>query len=359
MMRTFTFSTLTLACVLTLAGCSKSNEAQSPAAAPEPVVRTVAPTGGMAQGLSVSATVRARHETPMAFQVGGRILKRHVDASQNVSAGQLLFEIDPRDLEQGVQASQADLAAAQTAVNTAQADLMRVQQLVSQGFLSSQAKDRAVLTLQEATSRRDAVSARLKQASNASSYAQLRAPAAGVLLDVTAEAGQVVAAGQAVASLARDGARELELNLPQGVQAPATGVARLGEQTWNLRLRETAGAVDPLSRTLRARYSVSGSAPVPLPGTVLRADFASGQAEGAKPTPANVWTLPLASIDERGQGANVWLVRDGALVTVPVQVLQVNLEQAQVQGDLQATDRVVALGTHLLQAGMKVREQAQ
>lgn len=350
-----TFNLITLACALALSACGRSDDPKA-TASPDPVVRTTAPQGGSVQGMGVSATVRARHETPMAFQVGGRILKRHVDAGQNVAAGQLMFEIDPRDLEQGVQASNADLAAAQTAVNTAQAELMRVQQLVTQGFLSTQAKDRAVLTLQEATSRRDAVNARLTQARNAASYAQLRAPAAGVLLDVTAEAGQVVGAGQAVATLARDGLREIEVNLPQGAKPPVSGLARLGEQTWNLRLRETAGAVDALSRTLRARYSLSGPA-APLPGTVLRAEFATQAAPDTNSK--QVWTLPLASIDERGQGAKVWLVKNGALTSVPVQVLQVNLEYAQVKAELQGNDRVVSLGTHLLQEGMKVREQAQ
>lgn len=349
------FNLITLACALALSACGRFDEPKA-AAVPDPVVRTTAPQGGSVQGMGVSATVRARHETPMAFQVGGRILKRHVDAGQNVAAGQLMFEIDSRDLEQGVQASNADLAVAQTAVNTAQAELMRVQQLVTQGFLSTQAKDRAVLTLQEATSRRDAVNARLSQARNAASYAQLRAPAAGVLLDVTAEAGQVVGAGQAVATLARDGLREIEVNLPQGAKPPVSGLARLGEQTWVLRLRETAGAVDALSRTLRARYSLNGPT-APLPGTVLRAEFAAQTASDTNSK--QVWTLPLASIDERGQGAKVWVVKNGALTSVQVQVLQVNLENAQVKAELQGNDRVVSLGTHLLQEGMKVREQAQ
>lgn len=350
---------LALACALGLSACGRFEPSSAPTP-PDPVVRTVAPKPGAAQGLGVSATVRARHETPMAFQVGGRILQRHVEAGQNVAAGQLLFDIDPRDLQQAVTASQAELLAAQTALNTAQAEDQRVQQLVRQGFLSPQAQERSVLALQETSSRRDALKARLNQAQNALAYAQLRAPAAGVLLDVTAQAGQVVAAGQTVATLARDGVRELEVNLPQGVPVPATGVARWGEQRWQLRLRETAGAVDALARTLRARYSLSGGAAVPLPGTVLRADFAGvALAPSASAGELPVWTLPLAALDERGQGAQVWLVQDAKLSPLPVRVLQAGGDSVQVQAELQASHRVVSLGTHLLQAGMKVREQVQ
>lgn len=350
---------IALVFALGLSACGRFEEASAPTAT-APVVRTVVPQGASAHAFGISATVRARHETPMAFQVGGRILNRHVEAGQNVAAGQLLFDIDPRDLQQAVAASQAELLAAHTAVTTAQAEDQRVQQLVGQGFLSPQARDRSLLAVQEATSRRDAMKARLNQAQNAAAYAQLRTPAAGVLLDVTAQAGQVVSAGQAVAVLARDGVREIEVNLPQGVPVPATGVAVWGEQRWKLRLRETAGAVDALSRTLRARYSLSGEAAVPLPGTVLRAEFAA--VSSAAPDSAGrapVWALPLAALDERGQGAQVWVVKDAQLSPLPVRVLTADGDSVQVQGELQASDRVVSLGTHLLQAGMKVREQAQ
>jgi multidrug efflux pump subunit AcrA (membrane-fusion protein) len=67
---------------------------------------TIEPALGAAQGLS--GTVRARVEAPLAFQVGGRILARRVDAGQTVRAGQVLFELDPADLEQAVRAAEAD-----------------------------------------------------------------------------------------------------------------------------------------------------------------------------------------------------------------------------------------------------------
>ncbi|HNR00395.1 MAG TPA: biotin/lipoyl-binding protein, partial [Trueperaceae bacterium] len=77
----------------------------------------VQPVGAAAQGLS--GIVRARIEAPLAFQVGGRIIARRVDAGQAVSAGQVLFELDPADLEQAVRAAEADAAAAETAWRTA------------------------------------------------------------------------------------------------------------------------------------------------------------------------------------------------------------------------------------------------
>ncbi|MFN3432681.1 MAG: HlyD family efflux transporter periplasmic adaptor subunit, partial [Candidatus Sericytochromatia bacterium] len=62
---------------------------------------------------------------------------------------------------------------------------------------------------------RDAAQARLSQVRNGRAYAQLRTPAAGIVTEVTGQAGQVVAAGQPVATLAQAGAREVEVFFPE------------------------------------------------------------------------------------------------------------------------------------------------
>jgi multidrug efflux pump subunit AcrA (membrane-fusion protein) len=146
--------------------------------------------------------------------------------------------------------------------------------------------DRAELQRREAQSRLDNAAARLLQARHAREYAELKAPADGVLIDVTGEPGQVVAPGQTVATLAR-GTREIEVFLPDGVAAPARGTA----------------------------------------------------------------------LDERGQQAQVWRVRDGRTQAVPVRVIMLDDRTVRVAGVLQPDDRVVALGTHLLREGMTVRER--
>ncbi|MDM7463579.1 MAG: efflux RND transporter periplasmic adaptor subunit [Tepidimonas taiwanensis] len=318
-----------------------------------PYVRTAAvqPVGAAAQGLS--GIVRARIEAPLAFQVGGRIIARRVDAGQAVSAGQVLFELDPADLEQAVRAAEADAAAAETAWRTAQAEWARVRELQSRGFVSAQALERAELAVRETHSRRDAATARLTQARNARGYAQLRSPAAGVLIDVSGQPGQVVAAGQPVATLAQQGEREVEVHFPDGVPPPAQGEALLPDgQRRALRLREAAPAVDPLGRTRRARYTIADLPPTVALGSVVTTRFALPGATGAEA----LWQVPVGALDERGHGPRVWRLRDGKPEPVAVQVRALDDRHAIVAGALEPTDRIVALGTHLLQEGMAVRE---
>jgi RND family efflux transporter MFP subunit len=341
---------LFLAAGLVLAGCDDP-AAPGTGQAPPPFVKTVAVADGAGAHLGLSGTVRARVESPLAFQVGGRIASRQVDAGQTVAAGQVLFELDRRDLEQSVAAAAADLAAATAGLGIAETDLIRNQQMQKKNFTSAQAMERAVLTQREAQTRRDAATARLAQARNALGYGRLQTPAAGVLIDVTGESGQVVTAGQAVAMLAQAGEREIEVWFPDGVTPPEQGETLLPDGiVVPLKLRETAGAVDPQGRTRRARYTVLERQEVLVLGAVQRARFV-GQ-EGL----ASDFKVPIAAIDERAQGPRVWRFQDGRVAPVPVTVLAVDAESAHIRGPLATGDHIVALGTHLLHEDMPVRE---
>jgi RND family efflux transporter MFP subunit len=335
-----------------ISGCGGSQE-PAPGGVDAPFVRTALVAAADAGAVGLSGTVRARYETPVAFQVGGRIAARRVDAGQVVQAGQILFELDARDLEQASQAAQADVAAAEAALAMARADLGRVRQLKAQNFVSAQALERSELAEREVRTRLDAARARLAQARNALGYARLSAPTAGVLVEVSGEPGQVVATGKTVATLAREGEREVEVFFPDAVRPPASGqLIRADGAPLPLRLREVSGAVDPQSRTWRARYSVAGGDALAL-GSVVRAAFATPG--GNDPA----LSVPIAALDERGEGPRVWQVVDGRAQPVAVELVALDAERARVRGGLKAGDTIIALGTHLLTPGMAVRELAQ
>lgn len=298
----------------------------------------------------LSGVVRARHETPLAFRVGGRIAERRVDAGDAVSAGQPLLELDPRDLEQAARVAQADLDAAIAELETARADTRRNRGLLEREFISDQVFERVQLAENSARERVDAARARLEQAENALDYATLDAPNAGTMIDVIAEPGQVVAEGQAVATLALDGAREVELHLPEVFGTPETGrIIRGADGQPALRLREVAGAADPLTRTWTARYTLTEPAAALRLGSVVRVALDVPQGE------ATVFQVPVGAINERGRGPQVWMIFDGRAEPVPITVLDLDTESARISGELPADAEIIALGTHLLDAGMAVR----
>ncbi|MGF1615865.1 MAG: efflux RND transporter periplasmic adaptor subunit [Gammaproteobacteria bacterium] len=301
---------------------------------------------------SLSGSVRARYETPLAFQVAGRIATRHVDAGQHTGVSEVLFQLDPRDLEAALREAEADLASAQAALATAEADLGRARELVTQKFFSQQAVDKAELAEREARARLLAAQSRLQQAHNRRGYAVLRAPAAGVVIEVGGELGQVVAAGQVLGQFAHDGPREVEVFLSDSGPVPASGQLRLPDgQVLPVTLREVAAVAEALSRTRRVRYRVEGEVGNLALGSVVRLHF-----DGRQDNAHRTFEIPIGALDERGRGAYVWRLYDGKVEPVAVEVIDLKSETAQVRVALPVGSRIVALGAHLLQSGMAVRE---
>lgn len=347
------------ALALGLSACSRE-EAAVEVAEPVPWVRMATVEAAQAPQIQLTGTVKARHEMAVAFQIGGRLLKRHVEAGQPVTAGQLLFSLDPRDVAANERAAQAQLAAAEAGVANAKRELKRQQELVAEGFVSAQTLDRLELAQRDAQSRLDVARAGLSQVRNARAYTELRAAEAGVITEVKVEPGQVVSPGQSLATLAQSGAREVEVALPKPPPAPEQGQAEgVDGQSQPVRLREVAGAADPVSRTWRARYQLDErSAPEAWPlGSVVRLVLGTAEAGGVTAAPREQ-RVPLGALDERAEGPRLWRVVDGKAQAVPVEVVSLGAREARIRSPLAAGDRVVALGTHRLTPGMAVRELA-
>ncbi|MDX3774110.1 efflux RND transporter periplasmic adaptor subunit [Chromatiaceae bacterium AAb-1] len=332
---------------LLLSACSEPGQQQENTA---PWVKTITVTAGQANDVSLSATIRARYEVPVSFQVSGRILTRHIDAGQTAEKGQVLFRLDPRDLQEALRASDAGVQVAEAALASARAELKRNRQLVDQRFISSQALERYELSEQEALANLNTARAQRQQALNALDYAELRAPDNGIMLSVNGEPGQFIAAGQAVATQALAGDLEAEIYFPQHITPPQNGQLEIGQLRIPAELRQISGAVDVFSRTWLTRYRLTEEHPSLALGAVVKAHFSLQQDN------TDAFEVPVGAIDERGEGAQIWKIVEGTAQPVAVTVLSLSDEKARIQADIQAGTTIIALGTHLLTPGMAVRE---
>lgn len=59
-----------------------------------------------------SGEVRGRYESQLAFQVGGKVIKRNVELGSSVQAYDILMQLDPRDLQQTVNNNSAYVSSA-------------------------------------------------------------------------------------------------------------------------------------------------------------------------------------------------------------------------------------------------------
>lgn len=350
MLKKLFYSTLIL---LTLASCSDA-EMSIKKDKKIPWVKTANVVLASENILAISGTIRARYESPLAFQVGGRILSREVNGGSQVFAGDVLFTLDPRDFDEAVRVAQADFNTQKAALANAALEQQRFQKLFEDNYVGEQELDRIKLAKREAIGRKDSAFAKLIQAKNALSYAVLKAPNTGLVMDVLAEVGQVVNLGQTVATLAQDEELEIEVFLPSKSQAPKTGrlILNKGENV-NLTLREISGSADSISRSWKARYSFNNIGLTLDLGSVVDVKLMKLN------TNVDVLSVPLGALDERGNGSVVWVIKKGKATPITIKVLSLSSETAKIQGNLNVGQPVISLGTHLLLLNMPVRELVQ
>ncbi|HGM6772413.1 TPA: efflux RND transporter periplasmic adaptor subunit [Stenotrophomonas maltophilia] len=340
--------------VAALAACSGQEQAP-PAAVP---VLVVHPGEQVRQApAAFPGTVRARQESPLSFRVGGNLVKRHVDAGQRVKKGDVLAELDVADFALQARASQAQLAAAEADLVRARDDLKRYQVLADQQLVSRSQLDQQSAAFKAAQGQANAARANLDVLRNQAGYAQLRAPADGVIASREAEAGQVVAAGQTIFNLAADGGREVLIDLPEATIRDYAVGQPVEVELWNRpgqrlpgTIREIAAAADPQARTYATRVS--------LPADAL-ADVELGQSARVFSSAGRHGTLqlPMAALQRGAGGAtSVWVVdpASSTLKSVTVSTGAYGIDAVPVLSGVDADDWVVAAGGHLLRSGQQV-----
>jgi RND family efflux transporter MFP subunit len=263
--------------------------------------------GNLAEVAGFAGEVKPRHEADLAFRIGGKILARSADIGARVKKGQLLARLDPADVALQSEAAKAALAAAEAEYTYAKAEFERHQSLFAQKFVSGSALDQKQNALNASRAKYDQAKAQFAVAQNQSAYAALQAPEDGVITAVSAEAGQVVAAGQPVMKLAREEEREVAISVPENridelARAKAIGVALAAspQKIYPGRVREISPSVDPATRTFAVRVALlAPDAALQWGMTATVGLVAAG--------PANAALLPLASLYRQDDKPAVWI----------------------------------------------------
>ncbi len=338
---------------LLLVACSRPEVAQEP-------VRSVKLITVGGQSLNVqgeyAAEVRARVESRLGFRVGGKLVQRQAEVGQVVQAGQLLALIDAQDYQLAAQAAQAQVGAAQSQRDVAQAEFKRFEALKNQNFISGAELDRRATALQAAQAQLVQAQSQAQAQANQAAYTRLTATASGVITAVEAEVGQVLAAGQPVLRLAHDGPRDvvfsvsestrMALKLGQTLRATLTSTG----QSVSGKVRELGASADPVTRTYGIKLALDAAVRWPLGATV---NVSAADLPGSQ---SGVIQLPTSALKEEAGQTVVWVL-DEASMTVNTQAVQVGAvdgQQVSITSGLKTGQKVVSAGVHVLSPGQKV-----
>ena len=338
------------ALLLTTAGCSDDAAKETP----PPLVRTMTVGDAAASEGGYTGTVRGRYETRLAFQVGGQILSRNVNVGAHVRAGDVLMVIDARDVQQQANATNAAAQAARSRYELARTERARYEQLYAAQAISEAMLDQYRTNERAAEAAYRQAVAQDTASHNALGYTNLVAGADGVISNITAEEGQIIAAGQTVMTLTQEGEREIEIAVPESrlaevsVGMPAAVSLWANSAAYTGILRELSPVPDAATRTYTARIALT-DAPADLPlGMTARVRLGASVQEGA--------AIPLSALYQTGDTAQVYVVEDDAVHLVPVTVTAFRTNDALVAGLPQGA-RIVTAGVHQLHEGEKVRTE--
>jgi RND family efflux transporter MFP subunit len=198
-----------------IAGCNREAKTEPPL--PRPVRTVTVEKGKVGDSVTLTGDVRAENEVNLAFRIGGRIIERKGGVGDKVEPDQVLAKLDPQDELNSVRSAQAALNAARGQEVEAQNNFDRQNHLMERGFTTRAIFDSAKQALQTAQARVDDATAQLDIAQDRLGFTELRANVSGAITARSAEAGEVVQAGQPIFTVARQDGRDAVFDVPAQV----------------------------------------------------------------------------------------------------------------------------------------------
>ncbi len=402
------------AITLTMIALRPELEEQEPVASvPLVEVQPYTVSAGVLEILA-TGTVQASEEVSLGAEVSGRLVWVNPDFREggSVGAGEVLFRIDPSDFQNRVRSAQADVASTDVAVLQAQEEVAIAERELQR--FANRESDRAASSanarilppeglqvqaattaagdrpdpnilatrepqLRSAEAARERAGANLADAQLALSRTSVRAPFAGLVRSESASVGTLVQPGQALGSVVATGAFEVRVSLSEqdaalipglfdaaGANIPASVQMEYGGRMW--RWSGVVDRADPILDAETRTIDVFLRIPNPLRGGVAVGDdatqagappplllgsFVSASITGGAPQPYA--RIPLEALRE---GDTVWLLADGKLRIVEVEVIQRTDSIAYVAGEgLGEGGNVVVSGLRTPVDGMELRAE--
>lgn len=346
----FTAACISLSLVLT--GCGNKKAAEPKAVLVKTMV--IGETAG-ADRHAFSGTVHGYFESPLAFQVGGRITRRLVSSGDRVTAGQILMTVDSKDASEQAAAAAGALNAAEAQYRLAASTMARYEKLHEIHAISDLAMDQTKNQYELATAQLSQAKAAMSRAENNLGFTSLTADRDGVVGSTLYEVGQVVGAGTPVVLIVDDSQKDIYISFTEKQYGNYSVGMPCTVKFWAFpdlkvsgKVREVAAAPNTSTGTYDAKVTLIDAPSDIAVGMTAEVSFEdNGNSEKI--------IIPLTAMATQLQEPSVWVVRDNKVYLQKVKTGQYGGDTVEIISGLRKGDRVVTAGVRKLNEGEEVR----
>ena len=289
--------------------------------------------------------VKAASDVNLAFRIAGPIRSMPVETGAFVRKGQLVAEIDPRDYEIQLSATEAEY-------KRIKAEADRIVELYRRKSVPKNDYDKAVYGLQQITAKYDAHRNALKDT-------RLLAPFDGYIQKKYFDSHETVGAGMPVIAMIDGGYFEVEIDIPSSdyirqryFKSFSCTFDVFPGKTFPLELIEISKKAN-LNQLYRVRLRLHPEKEV---------DIAAGMSVNVTidytPDEETLTIVPLTAVFEETEGAAVWIY-DPVSQTIAERKIEprkfLKTGDVVINAGLNAGEIVVTAGVHRLKNGMKVQ----
>ncbi|WP_321811528.1 efflux RND transporter periplasmic adaptor subunit [Burkholderia sp. BCC1985] len=330
-----------------------------------PVSVIVPGTAPADQTLTLPGSVAPYADASIYARTSGYIAHWSVDLGTHVKAGQTLAQISAPDLDAQLRQARADEASAQANYDYAKSTAQRWQDMLKTQSVSQQDTDTKVADMNAKRAMLASAQANVAHLAELVSYESVTAPFDGVITARSVDVGTLVTAGGTPGSpglsgelfhLEQTDTLRVFVDVPQD---SATGVStgtpvylttpQYPGRRFAARVARSAGAIDPVTRTLRVEIDVDNRDGALMPGAYAQAHLVVASA-------APALDLPVSALLFRPNGVTVATVgTNGRTALKTVQIGRDFGTRVEIVAGLAATDRVIDNPGDAITAGEAVK----
>jgi RND family efflux transporter MFP subunit len=283
-----------------------------------PTVSVVRPKrGAPVQEVVLPANVQAYIDAPIYARTNGYLKRWYADIGAHVKAGQLLADIETPEVDQQLRQARADLATAQANLNLSQITANRYEDLLKTDSVSKQETDNAAGDFAAKQATVQSAQANVRRLEELQAFEKIYAPFDGVITARNTDIGALIDSGSSGGSrtelfhIAQPDKLRVYVNVPEAYsQAAKPGLTAnlvLSEFPGRLfqgTLVRTAEAIDQSTRTLLVEIRVNNPT-----NTLLSGAYAEVHLK--LPTATSALILPVNTLLFRSEGLRVAAITDG------------------------------------------------